>query len=463
MDTQEIKLQNRGFFGKDEMNLAEFPITLLSKRHVSENKTIEFSDTIFGRENEIIQREWTVTGSDKFGLPLAQDNDIWMALIVLGKNNDFKSRKIQFSRYQICKIMNQKPGGSIYRRIEEALSRLSGVKVYAKNAFWDNEKRSYVTKGFGIIDDFELLEEHGLPADGETPRQSYVNLNETIFKSIKTGYIKSIDISLYFKLDSAISKRLYRYLDKKRYRKKIFEIDLFALAYTHLGFEEETYKYASLIKNKLNYAHEDLIKSGFLETVRYFQGDNKQEKVIYEFSDKYKNPSEEPPLIPDKPEKKPVKEKTQSCENIIIELSKTGITRSVAEQLCRDYPESRIKHQVTALPFRKAEDQAAVLVRAIQENWALPSGYIESLNSEEVKKTGKKKQEKEDREKEERRLKIEGYLASLSRDESAELTKEARETARKEGGAIFGRKEIPAHIVKAYIYVIVEKRIGHIS
>lgn len=463
MDSQEIKLQNRGFFGKDEMNLAEFPITLLSKRHVSDTKTIEFSDTIFGRENEIIQRKWTVTGSDKFGLPLAQDNDIWMALIVMGKNNDFRDRKIQFSRYQICKIMNQKPGGSIYRRIEEALNRLSGVKIYAKNAFWDNEKRSYVTKGFGIIDDFELLEEHGNSGDGDNYCQSYVNLNETIFRSIKTGYIKSIDISLYFKLESAISKRLYRYLDKKRYRKKVFEVDLFILAYTHLGFEEETYKYASLIKNKLNYAHEDLIKTGFLESVEYLQGENKQEKVIYKFSDKYKNPSDEHTQIPEKTEKKPEKEKSVLCEVMIAELLKNGITRSVAEQICRDYPESRIKNQILALKYRKAEDQAAVLVRSIQENWALPTGCVEALKGEEIRKTEKKRQDREEREKEERRLKIEGYIAALSRDESAELTKEARETARKEGGAIFRRKEIPAHIVKAYIYLIVEKRLGLIS
>lgn len=463
MDTEEIKLQNRGFFGKDEMNLAEFPITLLSKRHVSENKTIEFSDTIFGKDNEIIKREWTVTGSDKFGLPLAQDNDIWMALIVMGKNNDFKERKIHFSRYQICKIMNQKPGGSIYRRIEEALSRLSGIKIYAKNAFWDNEKKSYVTKGFGIIDDFELLEEHGSSSNGETVRQSYVNLNETIFKSIKTGYIKSLDISLYFKLESALSKRLYRYLDKKRYRKKVFEVDLFVLAYTHLGFEESTYKYASLIKNKLNYAHKDLIRTGYLESVNYLQGENKQERVVYVFSDKYKNPSEEQPKIGEKAPKKQDREKPSSCESLVKELEKTGITRSVAEQICRDYPESRIRNQLIALPFRKAEDQAAVLVRSVQENWALPTGCIEALKSEENRKAETKKQEKEDREKEDRRLKIEGYIASLSRDDSSELTKEARETARKEGGVLFRRKEVPAHIVKAYVYLIAEKRLGLIS
>lgn len=62
--------------GKDEMNLVEYPITLLSKRHESKTKTIEFSDTITGDGGKLIKREWIVTGSDKYGLPLAQYNDV---------------------------------------------------------------------------------------------------------------------------------------------------------------------------------------------------------------------------------------------------------------------------------------------------------------------------------------------------------------------------------------------------
>ena len=42
-----------------------------------------------------------------------------------------------------------------------------------------------------------------------------------IFESIKAEYIKSLDMKVYFKLESAITKRLYSYLDKKRYGNKL--------------------------------------------------------------------------------------------------------------------------------------------------------------------------------------------------------------------------------------------------
>ncbi len=75
--------------GKDEMNLVEFPITLLSKRDLKKVKTLEFSDTIYGEGNKIMKREWIVTGSDKFGLPLADDNDVLLCYITDRKRNRF--------------------------------------------------------------------------------------------------------------------------------------------------------------------------------------------------------------------------------------------------------------------------------------------------------------------------------------------------------------------------------------
>ena len=275
--------------GKDEMNLAEYPITLLSHRHQAKVKTIEISDTIIGEGGKPIKREWVVTGSDKFGLPLAADNDLLMAILAIGKENNFKNPQIHFSRYRLLELMGWGFDGRAYRRVEDGFNRISGIRIYAKNAFWDNEKKGYHTINFGIIDAFDLFDSASKNASGQDSFPfSYIVLNSVFFKNIKEGYIKNIDLKIYYKLESAITKRLLRYLDKKRYDgKKQFSINLSTLAYNHIGFDKTTYKKPSLIKQKLDPAHEELIQAGFLKSAEYQKtSDGISEKVIYTFVEK---------------------------------------------------------------------------------------------------------------------------------------------------------------------------------
>lgn len=441
--------------GKDEMNLVEFPITLLSKRHVGSSDILEFSDEIRGEGGKIIKREWIVTGSKKFGLPLAIDNDVWLALLHCGLNENFSSRKIHFTKYRLCAIMSRETGGSGYKRIEEALDRLKGVSVKAKNAFWDNDKKGYVTKSFGLIDDYELFEgsKPGRPAQ-DTFAFSYVNLNEVIYESIKAGYIKTIDTKIYFKLNSAITKRLYRYLDKKRYDgKKRFEINLFTLAYTHIGFDPETYKKPSLIKQKLATAHKELIEAGFLRSAEYRKtSDRTSEKVIYVFGGSLE--------LPGGGQTGPGRQREECQGSELMErLVQMGVNRKVAEQILREYPEEAVRVQLEALPYRRAEEPLAVLISSIQNNWALPLKYEGHLGRKAEKQSDRKRREDEQREKADLKKKIEEYISRLSRDELAELTGQARERAREDGGVFFNEREISQPMIQAYIHVLVEKQI----
>ena len=69
---------------KDELNLAEFPFTLSSSKNIYKNgelvKTLEIETEMIGHNNEIIPQKWSIIGSDKFGLPRAIDNDVYLAL-----------------------------------------------------------------------------------------------------------------------------------------------------------------------------------------------------------------------------------------------------------------------------------------------------------------------------------------------------------------------------------------------
>ena len=66
---------------KDELNLAEFPISAVSTRIAPGQKTIVYEDSIYDRENAaLIPRRLTIKASDKCGLPTAID-DVYRMII----------------------------------------------------------------------------------------------------------------------------------------------------------------------------------------------------------------------------------------------------------------------------------------------------------------------------------------------------------------------------------------------
>ena len=52
-----------------------------------------------------------------------------------------------------------------------------------------------------------------------------------------------------------------------------------------------------------------------------------------------------------------------------------GIAKPVLEVLLERYSLERIERQLSWLPARKPRDPAALFVRAVQEDWALPAQY----------------------------------------------------------------------------------------
>jgi hypothetical protein len=134
---------------RDEMNLAEFPLTVLSKRADPSVKTLEFHDYVKGKNGELINREWIITGADKFGLPTSSDDEVLLGLLKLTADDGLRNRKIFFTRYELLKILRWTTEGRSYTRLQNALDRLSGVRIKATNAFYDNESKLHSTRNFG--------------------------------------------------------------------------------------------------------------------------------------------------------------------------------------------------------------------------------------------------------------------------------------------------------------------------
>jgi hypothetical protein len=290
----EKKSQDR--LAKEEMNLAEYPITLLSTTAPKGVKTIEHIDwlTVGGRAKPV---RWLVTGSDKYGLHVGGDQDIYVAVMETWREDGFKSKVIPIgSIYKMLKKMGLSDSQRNYDRVKQALNRLTTMSIVAENAFWDKDGRRYIeTQAFHLFDEYKLAEERGkvskkLPLlfEGESHDlpPGYIIVSEALFRSVKKGYLKDTDLTFYFSLSSALPRRIYRFLDKKKYGNATFTMELFKFA-TKIGMKTANAQkyYPSNVKQKLNPAFEELKEKQFLQSYGYQKtSDSLNEKIVFAFA-----------------------------------------------------------------------------------------------------------------------------------------------------------------------------------
>ncbi len=268
-EDREVSSSEVVLTSRDEMNLAEFPLAVLSTRTNSKVKTLEFRDNQRLPSGEVIERQWIITGADKFGLPTATDDDVLLGLMRLTMDQGFRNRKVYFTRYELLGILRWTTEGRSYSRLTKSLDRLSGVRIRAANAFFDNASKAYQTRNFGIIDAYEINDGRGNKAlSGAEASKSYFIWSEALFHSFKSGFIKKLDLTLYFSLRSAVSRRLYRYLDKHFYYKSSIEKPLVTFAFEKLGLSR-SYQYISQIKQQIEPACEELKALGFLSSYEF--------------------------------------------------------------------------------------------------------------------------------------------------------------------------------------------------
>lgn len=358
--------------GRDEMNLAEFPFALLSDRAPDGLSTIKFEDSVEGKDGKLVRRIWTVTGGEEFGLPVAGDEEVYVALMEVTKEQGFNKRGVNITRYDLIKRLGWADKGDSYRRLRDSLDRLLGVTIKAEKAFWDIAKQRYVDVGFHIIDDYALYDENPgrkRPGSQDTLPLSFVTWNQVIFRSFQAGNIKQLDTAFFFGLASSVSRRLYRYLDKKRYDgKESFRIGLKKLAFEKLGMSRSYYP--SHIKAELKRAHEELMRAGFLARVDYVPSrGGEEEQAVYHFVQRKYLVAREVASA-------------DVAEALAQELVEAGVTSAIARQLVSEFGDE-VRLQLQYLAYRAAQDPPAVLVEAIKGKWEPPASYLKARAEEE--------------------------------------------------------------------------------
>ena len=405
--------------GRDELNLAEFPLAAIADRVPDNQKTLVFEDKIFDSgKSEMITRRLTISASDKYGLPTSLDDEVILGLIQLTKQKRFTERKVNFSRYQLIQILGWRHEGRSYERLEKSLKRWLGVTLYYDKAWWDKDEQSWVDENFHILEQVTLYDQERrlkrLRSTNAEPPLSSFSWNEVVFRSFKSGYLKAIDLGVFRQLEYAAAKRMYRFLDKRFYHKSRWEFDLTEFACEHIGVSRN-YDTGQL-KRRLQPAIEELEAVGFFEALpaaqRFVNISRGEWRIVFI---RKAVPQIEPP--------------SQDATLLIKRLAARGVTPSVATELVRDFPKQLIEMQIEVLDrLRQAKERASIrnpagyLVKSIRE------GYLPPANL--MTKKGRAKRATEPTRvvpvvKDPSCEAIDAYLRSLSKQESDALELEA--------------------------------------
>ena len=448
--------------GRDELNLAEFPITLLADRVPDGCTTLVFEDEIYDQQaGEKIKRQLTVKGGVDYGLPTAVDDEVLFALIQITKLfNDFKEREVKFSRYEVLKLLGWRDDSINYRRLTESLRRWKSVNLSYKNAWWNKLDQTWMTEDFSIIDNLSLPEDTGRGPRRSPKRRPHAtssfSWNKVVFQSFQSENLKRIDAKTYFSLKSSVAKRMYRFLDKRFYHKPEWTFDLSDFAFEHVGLSRSYERNAGKIKEKLQPGIEELEAIGFIEKR---PKDKRYTKTGTRWTINLGRVSAQASLFAEPAEIIPA---------IAKDLIERGVTEATAIDLAREHDGNHIAARLEVFDWlvekkdkRIAKSPAGYLVDSIRKGYAEPKGFESKAAREERanKDAAARRQAEDERrlkaqeearikaEEEVQKARIDAYWESLTPAQQAELmnaaldedpkTRESIEDARRQRLASF--------------------------
>jgi hypothetical protein len=362
------------FAGKDELNLAEFPIALVTDRVPAGEKTLVFEDRVYdaGKKQEVTRR-LIVTASDQYGLPTAKDDEVILGLIQLTRQDSgFTRRTVRFRRSDLIRLLAWPDTGPSYRRLALSLHRWLGVSLHYDNAWWDKAERRWTTMGFHILESFKLSNGAGGIRSRVEPPMSRFTWNEDLFRSFQAGYLKQLDLDFYLSLTLPTAKRIYRFLDKRFYHLPEWVFDLREFALGHVGLSRR-YEGSIQLVRKLEPAIRELEEKGFLKPLPH------QERFLKESSRNWRirfirQGQAESAALP-----------TPALE-LIGALVDRNVTPSTAQLLAASFPEGRIREKIQVLDWllargdgRALRSPAGYLVRSIREDYLPPEGYTAAV------------------------------------------------------------------------------------
>lgn len=356
------------YVGRDDHNLAEFPLFSVTKSTDRKRNTLITESETEHRLNrgEYITRRQKIVASDEFGLPTESDGDVLIAVFSVADRNS-RGPRVYFSRYDLIQFMGWPNTGKSYKRLDQSLDRWISTSIHYEN-WWDDVSGSYCRRSFNVLNDFKTVSTTAQAGQSELPL-SYVEFTPAFLQTWAGSWPKSLDLQTYYKLRGPVAKLAYRFLDKRLRAGREDSFDLRAFATQHLGLKGETSTGKPLppskLRERLTKAIDELEEVGFLAAAsseeRYRDFDGKEPRIYLR------------------------KARPQAPKNPLVDaLVERGVFQATAEKLVSDpsIPEDRIRDQIEAVDWLIEKGGRSVpekpdgyLVAAIRNGYSLPAGF----------------------------------------------------------------------------------------
>ncbi len=256
--------------GRDEMNLADFPISALQRQQPSDangrkRDRLEFEATRYDPvTRQRVHQRVTLTSSARDGLPTPADEHVILALLYVAKHsNNFADATVYFAPSQMFDVMGWSANGRSYTRLRDVLRRLKSLTIRYENAWWDAAGRGYEEEvATGVISAYKIARQVSGPRTAHSTPLSWATWTQSFHQSLLNGNIKRLDLEIFFRLKTPTAQRMYRFLDKRFYNNDAVLMDLIEFACGHVGLTESDN--VAILKRRLAPAIAELEAIGFL-------------------------------------------------------------------------------------------------------------------------------------------------------------------------------------------------------
>jgi hypothetical protein len=263
---------------REPIDLAEWPVVTLAHAPIRDRVVIE---NILGADSDGngVPQGWELAlRNAALGAPIAGDQDIYVAIMALLHETDFRERVLRITRADLCRVLEWRPSDKKYLRIQDSLSRFRNVTYTGKNIFKDpktGERFGYIE--FGFVDSFAFSDRPPKRAKGADQPElplSYVRLADEFLILCRHAHLKLINLDFYRSLSRPETRWLYRFLDKNLYKRNEYRIGLSKLRRKQGLLATLDPKY---IKRDHKPRLDELKAKGFLRDFRFEKGSDRDD------------------------------------------------------------------------------------------------------------------------------------------------------------------------------------------
>lgn len=351
--------------GYDELNLGRLAL-------ISSQKTVP--PTLRKWQKNVLTPDGrpvviTCAAIDDQVVPHGLDNDFMVALLNLCFEAGLPDGPFSVSAYGLLKAAGFPDTAQYYRSLEESVIRLNKAQYTIDEGWYTQGTQRWTTQSFAQI---SYLSYARSVSGVRGTSLITVQLAPPIMDSLRSGYIKPLDLNFYRQLSQPLVRAVYRQLDTLQFDDstptglaKELEFPLMAWA-SRLGIMSDR---PDNVERTLKPAHDELQSRGYVQQVE-FKGRGKDKMIRYVFG---------PPPKPEYPA-------------LAQLLAERGVKQGVAARFSTVFPDrieeavKRFDHYMSTTQ-RPVGNPGGLLVAMVQrpEDFADLPGYRQHAKSEGTK------------------------------------------------------------------------------